>query len=139
MTVPVRLAKYLASSLPCSRREAELYIEGGWVSVEGLVVEEPQFMVSQQQVTLHPDAQLTPVAPVTLLFNQPFDYTPADTAPLTNPVQINAAMQSPDDCSGIHLLKRHFVKVGYPSIYGNATIMKWNQRSQPPSARLPKL
>ncbi|PIY06475.1 MAG: RNA-binding protein [Gallionellales bacterium CG_4_10_14_3_um_filter_54_96] len=111
MTVPVRLAKYLASSLPCSRREAELYIEGGWVSVEGLVVEEPQFMVSQQQVTLHPDAQLTPVAPVTLLFNQPFDYTPADTAPLTNPVQINAAMQSPDDCSGIHLLKRHFVKL----------------------------
>ena len=30
-------------------------------------------------------------------------------------------------------------KMGYPSIYGNATIMKWNQRSQPPSARLPKL
>ena len=36
-------------------------------------------------------------------------------------------------------LGQAFTLVGYPSIYGNATIMKWNQRSQPPSARLPKL
>jgi 23S rRNA pseudouridine2604 synthase len=42
MTTPVRLAKRLAATLPCSRREAELYIAGGWVTVDGLVVEEPQ-------------------------------------------------------------------------------------------------
>jgi len=29
MTEPVRLAKRLAAQLPCSRREAELYITGG--------------------------------------------------------------------------------------------------------------
>ena len=38
-----RLAKRVAAMLSCSRREAELYIEGGWVRVEGVVVEEPQF------------------------------------------------------------------------------------------------
>jgi len=111
MTAPIRLAKYLATTLPCSRREAELYIEGGWVSVEGQVVEEPQFMVSEQKVELHPDAQLTPVAPVTILFNQPPNYPLADTEHLTNPAQICAATQSTDDGSGIHLLERHFVKL----------------------------
>ena len=31
MTTPVRLAKRLAETVPCSRREAELYIAGGWL------------------------------------------------------------------------------------------------------------
>ena len=44
MTEPVRLAKRLAAQLPCSRREAELYITGGWVKVDGQVVEAPQFI-----------------------------------------------------------------------------------------------
>jgi len=63
MTDPVRLAKRLAELVSCSRREAELYIAGGWVLVDGKVVEEPQFMVSQQKVELHPDAVLVPVMP----------------------------------------------------------------------------
>ncbi|ADE13049.1 rRNA pseudouridine synthase [Sideroxydans lithotrophicus] len=71
MTVPVRLARRLAELVHCSRREAELYIAGGWVSVDGQVVEEPQFMVSQQKVELHPDATLVPVESVTILFHQP--------------------------------------------------------------------
>ena len=48
MTEPVRLAKRLAEMLSCSRREAEQYIEGGWVSVDGVVVEEPEFRVQNQ-------------------------------------------------------------------------------------------
>jgi 23S rRNA pseudouridine2604 synthase len=71
MTDPVRLAKRLAELVPCSRREAELYIAGGWVRVDGQVVEEPQFMVAQQKVELDPAATLTPVEPVTILFHQP--------------------------------------------------------------------
>ena len=67
MTAPVRLAKRLAATLPCSRREAELYIAGGWVMVDGLVVEAPQFMVSEQKIELHPDASLTPAEPATIL------------------------------------------------------------------------
>ena len=41
MTEAVRLSKHLAALLPCSRREAEMYIAGGWVRVDGEVVEEP--------------------------------------------------------------------------------------------------
>lgn len=100
MTTPVRLAKRLAELVSCSRREAELYIAGGWVMVDGLVVEEPQFMVSEQQVELHPDANLTPVEPVTILLHQPPDGT-------QQPIVTDTHW--PDDASGIHLLKQHFL------------------------------
>lgn len=103
MSDPIRLAKRLVELLACSRREAELYIAGGWVMVDGVVVEEPQFMVSRELVTLHPDASLTPLAPVTILFHQSSDSN-ADT-------QINADTQAADDASGIHLLKQHFVRL----------------------------
>lgn len=102
MTEPIRLAKRLVELLACSRREAELYIAGGWVSVDGLVVEEPQFMVSDQHVSLHPEACLAPIEPVTILFNQSIQS-------LTD--SINAATHSIDDCSGIHLLKQHFFRL----------------------------
>ncbi len=46
MTDPIRLSKRLAELTACSRREAELYIEGGWVSVDGEVIEEPQFLAA---------------------------------------------------------------------------------------------
>jgi 23S rRNA pseudouridine2604 synthase len=104
MTDPVRLAKRLAEIVPCSRREAELYIAGGWVMVDGQVVEEPQFMVSQQKVELHPEATLTPVKPVTILFHQPPD------SPFT-PEMICADTRAEEDHSGIHLLKQHFFKL----------------------------
>jgi len=108
MTAPVRLAKRLAESVPCSRREAELYIAGGWVTVDGQVVEEPQFMVLQQKVELHPEASLIPVEPVTILFHQPPD---ADMS--ANSVQqlIRADTRAADDPSGIRLLKQHFVRL----------------------------
>ena len=71
MTEPVRLAKHLAQMLNCSRREAEQYIEGGWVRVDGVVVEEPQHRVLDQKVELDPDASLLALTPVTLLLNKP--------------------------------------------------------------------
>ena len=103
MTDPIRLAKRLAELVPCSRREAELYIAGGWVMVDGQVVEEPQFMVSQQVVALHPDAILTPLEPVTMLYHQP----PETGAALP----ISADTQAKDDASGIRMLKQHFVRL----------------------------
>ena len=60
MSEPVRLSKRLAELIACSRREAELYIEGGWVLVDGEVVEEPQFKVLQQTAAderANPDTQ----------------------------------------------------------------------------------
>lgn len=35
MTAPIRLAKHHAKLIPCPRREADLYIAGGWVMGHG--------------------------------------------------------------------------------------------------------
>lgn len=106
MTEPIRLAKRLVELKHCSRREAELYIAGGWVSVDGVVVEEPQFMVSDQMVELHPDAKATPLPPVSILFHQPPDVEmTADSIRQ----MICADSRSPEDHSGIRPLKQHLL------------------------------
>jgi 23S rRNA pseudouridine2604 synthase len=104
MTAPIRLAKRIAEIVPCSRREAELYIAGGWVLVDGVAVEEPQFMVAEQKVELHPDASLTPLAPVTMLFHQPIDTG-------SEPQLIRLDNRAADDHSAIRPLKQHFVRL----------------------------
>ncbi len=108
MTDSVRLAKRLAELVHCSRREAELYIAGGWVLVDGKVVEEPQFMVVQQKVELDPAATLVPIEPVTILY-----YQPHDTDMHADAVRqlICADTRAADDHSGIKLLKQHFVRL----------------------------
>lgn len=108
MTTPVRLAKRLAAMLPCSRREAELYIAGGWVMVDGQVVEEPQFMVSEQKIELHPDASLTAAEPVTILLHQPVDTGANPSAALQ---LIRPETHVENDPSGIRLLKQHFLRL----------------------------
>ncbi|MDR0276481.1 MAG: rRNA pseudouridine synthase [Paucimonas sp.] len=70
MSETTRLSKVLVAQLGCSRREAELYIGGGWVTVDGVVVDEPQFPVDQQVVALLPGAKTEPLEPVTLLLHQ---------------------------------------------------------------------
>ncbi|WP_342118021.1 RNA pseudouridine synthase [Pseudoduganella sp. OTU4001] len=68
----IRLAKRVAEMVPCSRREAEIYIEGAYVTVDGEVVEEPGARVApHQHVVLAPDATLLEIAPVTILLNKP--------------------------------------------------------------------
>lgn len=108
MNTPVRLAKRLAEILPCSRREAELYIAGGWVTVDGQVVEEPQFMVSGQKIELHPDANLTAAEPVTIMLHQPADIGANPSAALQ---LIRAETHVAHDPSGIHMLKQHFLRL----------------------------
>lgn len=108
MTAPIRLAKHLAKLIPCSRREAELYITGGWVMVDGHIVEEPQFRVSQQKIELHPEANLTPFDPVTILYHQ----TPApDLDASAAQLSICVNTHAPDDPSGIQPLKQHFSRL----------------------------
>jgi len=68
----IRLAKRVAEMRPCSRREAELYIEGGFVSVDGAVIEEAGARVTpEQQVSIADDATLLEIVPVTLLLHKP--------------------------------------------------------------------
>jgi len=109
MTEPMRLSKRLIELIKCSRRESEQYIEAGWVLVDGEVVDEPQFMVQQQRVELHPDATLAPVEPMTLLLHMPDPFDPAEpSAPLK---LITPATRAPDEKSGIRTLKRHFARL----------------------------
>ena len=91
MTEPVRLAKRVVALAQCSRREAEQYIEGGWVRVDGVVVEEPQFMVDAQHVELDPQAKLAPAEPATLVLHKPAGYDAGNGA---NPASMAASMYS---------------------------------------------
>ena len=66
-----RLSKHVAQMLGCSRREAEQYIEGGWVRLDGKVVEVPQQRVLNQMVTVDPEASLLALGEVTLILHKP--------------------------------------------------------------------
>lgn len=101
-----RLAKRVAQMIPCSRSEAEKYIEGGWVSVDGVVIEEPQFRVDQQTVAIDPHASLMQLTPVTLVLNKPAG-TPWDKAITA----LNTGTHWTQDNSGTRVLKRHFQKL----------------------------
>ncbi|MBK5207375.1 MAG: rRNA pseudouridine synthase [Polaromonas sp.] len=115
MNDAVRLAKRLAEMLSCSRREAEQYIEGGWVTVDGVVVEEPQFRVLNQTIELSPEGSLLALTPVTLLLHKPAGYWASDAPGASNASAgktaaqlLTAANRSPSDRSGIRPLKKHF-------------------------------
>ena len=105
MTEPVRLSKRVAALVPCSRREAEQYIEGGWVRVDGKVVEEPQFRVGdEQRVELEAGATLDALEPVTLLLHKPADLADGDAQALLVPEH-----RWSGDASGMRPVRRHFV------------------------------
>jgi 23S rRNA pseudouridine2604 synthase len=104
MTESVRLAKRVAELIQCSRSEAVQYIEGGWVTVDGQVVEEPGFRVQQQKVELSPGASLIEIEPVTILLHKPAGYDAVANPPVQLVTPDNHAT---DDRSGIRFLKRH--------------------------------
>ena len=106
MTEPVRLAKRVAALVPCSRREAEQYIEGGWVRVDGVVVEEPQFRVTDERVELDRGANAAALEPVTLLLHKPAGMSYEEAQRLLAP-----ANRAQDDQSGIRTVKRHFAQL----------------------------
>ncbi|VXC76600.1 RNA-binding protein S4 [Massilia sp. 9I] len=68
----IRLAKRVAAQLGCSRAEAERYIAGGGVSVDGKVVEDPASRVlPSQEVRVLPGASAEEAPPVTILLHKP--------------------------------------------------------------------
>jgi 23S rRNA pseudouridine2604 synthase len=79
VTDPVRLAKCVADLARCSRLEAEQYIKGGWVAVDGRVVEDPAHPVTTESVSLDPAAQLETVEPATILLHKPVGYDTSGT------------------------------------------------------------
>ena len=118
----IRLAKRVAEQLNCSRSTAEQFIEGGFVSVDGQVVEAPGARVRPDQaVTVAQDARLLELTPVTLLLHKPAGFeaglgVPAGQAAHASRSQgatpattlLNAASHLGDDASGIRVLQRHF-------------------------------
>lgn len=106
MTDPIRLSKRLIELTGCSRREAELYIEGGWVTVDGKVIDEPQFKVGEQKVELSREARADAPEPVTIILHKPADAS----------VESALQMITPDTLSAEHSfskrpLKGHFLRL----------------------------
>lgn len=106
MTDPIRLAKRLAELVPCSRSQAEQYIEGGWVRVNGQVQESPQHRVTHERIELDPNATLLDSVPMTLLLHKPAGYDWGDGRKPAGELLLDAH-RSKADRSGVRLLQRH--------------------------------
>jgi 23S rRNA pseudouridine2604 synthase len=120
---PQRLAKRLAAQLPCSRSDAELYIAGGWVRVDGVVVEEPMARVRDDQaVTVDPKAKLQPLDAMTLIWHKPATRVVPDEPFLPEALAakwFTAANRFKDDRSGVRLLKAHLHRLHTVAPLGN--------------------
>ncbi len=78
----VRVSKLMSEQGLCSRREADAYIERGWVFVDGVAVSELGFRVfPNQKITLSQAAQKNQLARVTILLNKPVGYVSAQPEP----------------------------------------------------------
>jgi 23S rRNA pseudouridine2604 synthase len=103
----IRLAKRVAEIVSCSRAEAERYIAGGWVSVDGAAVEDPATRVSpDQRVELLPGATAEDPAPVTILLHKPAGI---GTTAAMESLSIDTLAQ--DGQGGQRVLKRHLAKL----------------------------
>ena len=103
---PMRLDRHVAMLLGCSRTDAQQYIEGGWVSVDGEVIEEPQHEIAGARVEVAPDARLEPTEPATVLLHKPAGVAFQDAAAL-----VTRENHAEGDVSGIRMLKRHFQRL----------------------------
>ena len=70
----IRISKYLADQGLCSRREADAYIEKGWVTVNGKRAELGQRVLPHERVQLARQASVAQALRVTILINKPVGY-----------------------------------------------------------------
>ena len=107
----IRLSKRVAELVACSRADAERYIEGGWVRVNGEVIELPGHRVDQEKIALDPHATLLAQPSITIVLHKPPDYDAnVHNAGLRPALQLlTAAHHASTDKSGTRMLKQHFV------------------------------
>ncbi len=75
MTEPLRLSKRMSELGLCSRREADEWIERGWVRVDGVVVSTlGSKVLPHQTVTVERQAAAEQARRVTILINKPMGY-----------------------------------------------------------------
>ena len=67
----VRISKLMAEQGLCSRREADSYIERGWVKVDGVVVTLGERALPTQTITLERSAAVQQTSRVTILIHKP--------------------------------------------------------------------
>ena len=77
----MRLNKYLSNSGICSRREADILISTGVVSVNGKVITEMGFRVSPGDVVVYGGQAIKPERNVYLLLNKPKDFITTNDDP----------------------------------------------------------
>jgi 23S rRNA pseudouridine2604 synthase len=75
MSEPLRLSKRMSELGLCSRREADEWIERGWVRVDGVVVSElGSKVLPSQRITIERQAAAQQARRVTVLINKPVGY-----------------------------------------------------------------
>src|SRR3569623_3268278 len=75
MTEPVRLSKRMSELGLCSRREADDWIERGWVRVDGKIVSElGSKVLPGQRITIERQASAQQARRVTILLNKPVGF-----------------------------------------------------------------
>jgi 23S rRNA pseudouridine2604 synthase len=78
----VRLSKVMSERGLCSRREADEFIERGWVYVDGLQITELGTRIDPTQtISLNKQAQQTQTRRVTILLNKPIGYVSGQPEP----------------------------------------------------------
>ena len=73
-TDPIRLSKRMAELGLCSRREADGYIEQGWVKVNGQIAQLGQKVCATDRIELNKQAHQQQAERVTILLNKPIGY-----------------------------------------------------------------
>ncbi|SOD40074.1 pseudouridine synthase [Nitrosovibrio sp. Nv4] len=107
----IRLSKLMSQKGLCSRREADSYIERGWVFVDGERISELGTKVSPaQKIKLHDMAQVQQAAQITILLNKPVGYVSGQPEPgyrpaisLINQTSCWHGNQTPQHFSPVHL------------------------------------
>ena len=106
----VRISKLMSEQGLCSRREADAYIERGWVFVDGArVTELGSRALPTQKITLSREAKSSQLAQVTILLNKPVGYVSGQAEDGYEPasVLITAENRWAEDPSETRFLNTH--------------------------------
>lgn len=106
----VRISKLMSERGLCSRREADSYIERGWVKVDGVVVSELGAKAYPDQViTLERAAQAQQTSRVTILINKPIGYVSGQAEKGYTPAValIDARSRDANDRSPLRFSRAH--------------------------------
>lgn len=106
----IRLSKLMSEQGLCSRREADSYIERGWVLVDGKPVTELGTKIDPtQRITLNRAAQAQQQTRVTILLNKPVGYVSGQAEDSHKPAVtlINAASRFAGDQSPLTFHPTH--------------------------------